>query len=108
MSERAILSSLSMTGLTKTEQGTAWDLRSAWAERRRVRLTLTERSMIRTVVGRVAFVSVTGAFAVIDGWHVPCADVLAVGKPTVEDGDAYAAELERLALAEGAQSPVRA
>jgi hypothetical protein len=39
---------------------------------------------------------VTGAFAVVDGWHVPIVDVLAVGKPTVEDREAYAAESERL------------
>jgi hypothetical protein len=85
-----------VTGLARTEQATAWELRAAWGIGQHVRLTLTERAMIRTIVGRVSRVSVTGAFAVVDGWHVPIVEVLAVGKPTVEDREAYAAESERL------------
>lgn len=85
-----------MTGLARTEQATAWELRAAWGVAQDVRLTLTERAIIRTIVGRVSRVSVTGAFAVVDGWHVPIVDVLAVGKPTREDREAYAAESERL------------
>jgi hypothetical protein len=85
-----------MTGLARTEQATAWELRAAWGTSQAVRLTLTERAIIRTIVGTVSRVSVTGAFAVVDGWHVPIVDVLAVGKPTVEDREAYAAESERL------------
>jgi hypothetical protein len=79
-----------------SEQNTAWDLRSAWGTRRSVRLTMTERCMVRTIVGRVTRVSVTGAFAVIDGWHVPCDEVLGIGKPTLEDHTAYQREVRRL------------
>jgi hypothetical protein len=82
--------------LARTEQATAWELRAAWGTSQAVRLTLTERAVIRTIVGLVSRVSVTGTFAVVDGWHVPIVDVLAVGKPTVADREAYAAESERL------------
>jgi hypothetical protein len=84
-----------VTSLARTEQATAWELRAAWGTSQAVRLTLTERALIRTIVGQVSRVSVTGTFAVVDGWHVPIVDVLAVGKPTVADREAYAAELER-------------
>jgi len=78
------------------EQSTAWDLRDAWWSRRDVRLTLTERCVIRTVVGRVSAVSVTGAFATVAGWHVPLTEVLGIGKPTLEDHAAYQRTMVRL------------
>jgi hypothetical protein len=69
------------------EQNTAWDLRAAWANNTRVRVTLGEACMLKTIVGKVSRVAVTGAFVVIDGWHI--------GKPTNEDSDAYAQALRQ-------------
>lgn len=80
----------------KREQSTAWELRTAWAGRREVRLTLSDRCMIRTVVGQVRRVAVTGAFAEIDGWHIPLDEVLGTGKPTIQDRDDYIAQMQRL------------
>lgn len=80
----------------KREQSTAWELRGAWGSQQDVRLTLTKRCVPRTIVGRVTRVSVTGAFAIVDGFHVPCAEVRATGKPTIEDRDRYARHLARL------------
>jgi hypothetical protein len=74
----------------------AWELRGAWGSGQDVRLTLTKRCMLRTVVGRVSRVSTTGAFAIVDGWHIPCAEVRGTGKPTIEDRDRYARQLARL------------
>lgn len=78
-------------GVQRPEVAIAWELRGAWASGRPVRLTLSERCVLRTVIGRVERVAATGAFAVVDGWHVPLEDVMAVGKPTVQDRDEYAA-----------------
>lgn len=78
------------------DQRVAWELREAWLARRQVRLTLSERCVIRTVVGTVKAVAVTGAFATVDGWHVPVTEVQGVGKPTIGDIDAYAHEMHRL------------
>lgn len=80
----------------KREQSTAWELRTAWGTQKEVRLTLTKRCVLRTIVGRVSRVSVTGAFAIVDGWHVPCAEVRGTGKPTIEDRDRYARQIARL------------
>lgn len=85
-----------MTAPAKREQSTAWDLRTAWGGSRAVRLTLTERCMIGTIVGKVSSVSVTGAFATIDGWHIPLVEVLGVGRPTLDDHERYAKEMRRL------------
>lgn len=85
-----------MTQPAKREQSTAWDLRTAWGGRRDVRLTLSERCMIRTIVGKVSAVSVTGAFATIDGWHIPLVEVLGVGRPTLDDHARYAQEMHDL------------
>jgi hypothetical protein len=57
-----------MSKIERTEKATAWELRTAWAKRRPVALTLSERCVV----------AVAGAFVIIDGWHVPCADVLGV------------------------------
>jgi hypothetical protein len=79
-----------MADLVLDEQRTANALRDAWLTRKQVRLTLTRNCMIRTVVGRVSNVAVTGAFATVDGWHVPTVNIEGLGKPTVGDVEAYA------------------
>jgi hypothetical protein len=79
-----------MTDLILDEQAVAWDLRAAWIHRRAVRLTLTEACVLPTIVGKVSAVSVTGAFATVDGWHIPIAAIRGVGKPLVGDVEAYA------------------
>lgn len=66
-----------------------WELRGAWASRRRVRLSLTDRCVVPRVIGRVTRVATSGAFVVCDGWHVPVGAILAVGVPTLEDVEAY-------------------
>lgn len=87
-----------------SEQNTAWDLRSAWGTRHSVRLTMSDRCMIRTIVGRVTRVSVTGAFAIIDGWHIPCDEVQGIGKPTLEDHALYQREVRGLQAAHGLEA----
>jgi hypothetical protein len=72
------------------EQVMAARLRSAWLGRRAVRVDLSERCEVQRIVGRVNHVSVTGAVATIDGWHVPVAEVTAIDAPTHEDTEAYA------------------
>lgn len=67
--------------LERFEQRIAWDLRGHWATRRPVVLILTDRCLVGRIEGRVEYVSVTGAFALVDGWHVPCAEILAVHRP---------------------------
>jgi hypothetical protein len=67
--------------LERSEQATAWELRGYWAARRRVALTLTSRCMISRVEGLIERVSVTGAFVVFDGRHIPTVDILAVARP---------------------------
>lgn len=79
-----------MTGLVHDEQALAWQLRSAWINRRSIRLTLTENCAISMIVGRVSVVSVTGAFCTVDGWHVPVEAIRGIGKPLVTDKEAYA------------------
>lgn len=70
-----------MTGLERSERATAWELRTAWASGRRVVLTLSERCIVRRVEGRVERVAVTGAFVLINGWHVPTVEILGVAQP---------------------------
>lgn len=65
----------------REESAIAWELRSAWAVHRRVVLTLSPRCVIDRVEGLVEQVAVTGAFVVLDGWHIPTIDVLAVHRP---------------------------
>lgn len=67
--------------LERPEQSIAWELRGAWAAHKPVVVTLSPRCLIDRVEGLIEHVAVTGAFAVIDGWHIPCVDVLAVHKP---------------------------
>ena len=80
----------------KREQDTAWEMRTAWGSHKEVRLTLTGRCTLRTIVGHVSAVSVTGAFVTVDGWHVPTVEILGTGRPTIADRDAYTAEMARL------------
>jgi hypothetical protein len=70
-----------MTTLQRSEHAMAWELRTAWALGRPVVLTLTERCIVRRIEGRVERVAVTGAFVVLEGWHVPLLDVLSVRSP---------------------------
>jgi hypothetical protein len=84
--------------VAKREQSTAWELRKAWTSRQDVRLTLSPRCMLRTIVGRVSYVSVTGAFVVVDGWHIPCIDIDATGKPTIPDREGYEKTMDGLRL----------
>lgn len=70
-----------MSALERPEQSTAWELRTAWAKRSPVVLTLSERCMIRRLEGRVTRVAVTGAYVVIEDWHVPTVEILGVASP---------------------------
>ena len=74
--------------LVRAESEVAWELRGHWAARRPVVVTLTSRCIVDRVEGLVEKVAVTGAFAVIDGWHVPVADILAVHRPHFEQNGA--------------------
>jgi hypothetical protein len=67
--------------LERPEQATAWELRTAWATRRRVVLTLSERCIVRRIEGTVERVAVTGAFVEINGWHVPTVEIFGVSSP---------------------------
>lgn len=86
--------------LTRPASSVSWELRGKWARRKVVRLTLSERCVVPRVIGRVSRVATTGAFAVVDGWHVPIDDILAVGDPLLEEIEAYEAE-KREALERG-------
>lgn len=81
---------------SQDEQAVAWTLRKNWATGEDVRLTLGAHCILQTIVGKVSRVSASGAFAVVDGWHVPCDEVLGLGKPTIEDKDRYAARVAEL------------
>jgi hypothetical protein len=82
--------------LAHDERALAWELRKAWMLGNAVRLTLTDRCVVASVVGVVTHVAVTGAFVTVDGWHVPVSEVRGIGKPTVNDKDAYAATMKQL------------
>lgn len=75
--------------LERGEGHLSWDFRGFWARRVPVVVTMSERAVIRTVVGRVQRVASTGAFAVVDGWHLPMSHVLRVASATVEDEENY-------------------
>lgn len=70
-----------MSALERSEQAMAWELRGLWAQHKPAVVSLSKRCMVQRVEGLVEYVAVTGAYAVIDGWHIPCADVLAVHRP---------------------------
>lgn len=76
--------------LATREQAWAWDLRAAWAGGWAVSVVLEKECVPPRVRGWVSFVSSTGAFAEIDGVHVPCARILTVRRPHFHeklDGD---------------------
>jgi hypothetical protein len=75
--------------LERPTEMVVWELRGAWAKRRMVRLSLTKRCLVPRVIGRVARVSVTGAWVEVDGWQVPTEEILAVGRPTLEEITEY-------------------
>jgi hypothetical protein len=58
-----------------------WELRAKWATRQPVVLSLSERCKPRRLEGLVNRVAPSGAFVVVDGWHVPTEDILAVHLP---------------------------
>lgn len=68
-------------GIERPEHAKAWELRGHWIAHRRVVVTLTPRCLVERIEGLVSHVAVTGAFVVIDGWHVPLEDVLAIHRP---------------------------
>jgi hypothetical protein len=78
--------------LERSESATAWELRTAWAKHKPVRLVLSERCTdederpLGTVEGRVRRVAVTNAFVLLGDEHdellmVPMIDVLGIGYP---------------------------
>jgi nucleoside 2-deoxyribosyltransferase len=67
--------------LERPEQSTAWELCTAWAKGRPVVLTLSDRCMVQRIEGVVSRVAVTGAFVVIEGWHVPTVEILSIASP---------------------------
>jgi hypothetical protein len=77
-----------VTVLERREQATAWELRGRWAKCEWVVLTLSDRCMVRRLEGVVEHVAVTGAYVVVDGWHVPTVDVLGVARPHHTQGAA--------------------
>lgn len=78
-----------------------WDLRGIWARAQPCRLMLSERCVVRMVMGPLTRISVTGAFCVVDGWHIPCEDILAVTIPTRVQLDEYRQEAAERALERG-------
>jgi len=77
--------------LTRSETAKAWELRGAWAARRVVVLSLSERCEPRRLEGKVDHVAVTDVFAIVAGTHVPMVDVLAVHRPHFSQVDSNGA-----------------
>jgi hypothetical protein len=67
--------------LARKPQAIWWELLAARAENRQVVLSLSKRCDPRRLEGFVDAVAVTGMFAIVDGWHVPLEDVLAIARP---------------------------
>jgi hypothetical protein len=68
--------------LVRPTSAVSWELRGAWAARKRVSLSLDERCTPRRLEGKVQRVATTGAFAVVEGFHVPMDAILAVHNPS--------------------------
>ena len=66
---RQVLKPTAGASLERDERKVEWELRLIWAQYRKVRLTLTDRCMVQTVMGIITRVSMTGAFVVLDGWE---------------------------------------
>lgn len=58
-----------------------WELRAKWAKRQEVVLTLSDRCNPQRIEGLVDRVAASGAFVVVDGWHVPTDEILGVHQP---------------------------
>jgi hypothetical protein len=69
------------TQVERSEQDVAWDVRGRWAAHKRVVLTLSDRCMVQRVEGVIEYVAVTGAYCIVDGWHIPMIDVVGVAAP---------------------------
>jgi hypothetical protein len=80
--------------LVRPASSLLWELRAAWATGRRVSLSLDERCIVHRVEGWVEQVAATGAFVVVNGWHVPTDAILAVHNPS-RVGDSTVGERER-------------
>lgn len=68
----------------RDEQAFAWELRGYWA--RRTVISVRLQADVERARGRVAYVSPTGAFALLSGpedepLHVPCARILSIRRP---------------------------
>lgn len=87
--------------IARPEQAIIWELRGAWARHKPVRLVLTDRCLVKVVMGQIRRIAVTGAFVEIDGWHVPAGDILTVGFPLLEELEAYRQEQAERAYAAG-------
>lgn len=59
-----------------------WELRGSWAAGKRVAVSLDERCRPRRLEGKIQRVAPSGAFAVIEGFHVPMDAILAVHNPS--------------------------
>lgn len=68
--------------LVRPTSAITWDLRGAWAKRKRVALSLDERCTPRRLEGTIQRIATTGAFVVIEGFHVPTDAILAVHNPS--------------------------
>lgn len=68
--------------LVRPTSAIGWELRAAWAGGRRVSLSLDERCHPRRLEGELQRVAATGAFVVLDGFHVPMDAILAVHNPS--------------------------
>lgn len=86
-----------MSTLVKDEQRLVWEARKLWAKRGDVRVTIDRTAIVSPIVGTIERVSVTGAFIVVDGWHVPMYAVKAFGKPTYGDREDYLERVKALA-----------
>jgi hypothetical protein len=68
--------------LVRPLSATAWELRTAWATRRRVAVSL-ERADLERVEGYVFAVAATGVSATIAGIVIPLDRILAVHHPSL-------------------------
>jgi hypothetical protein len=67
--------------VARPESAKAWELRTAWAKRREVVLSLSERCEPQRLQGKVDAVAATDVYVIVAGTHVPMIDVLAIHRP---------------------------
>lgn len=77
-------------------QAAAWTLRQAWSRHREIALTLTARCLVKTIVGHVGHVNVSGTACTIDGWTVPLEDITDIAPATNANRHEYAQATRRL------------